>query len=135
MSHLRLKRILGCDERRRRATATHDPIMVMLVVNMNTGIKNFEYFNAVFGNMIQNEVLLSDDMLEIEEENDKFSEVVLRAIDSETHLTKYTDAKEFIKKKYELENKLTKIQKESKCVGTIESLRKDQIELLRMYEQ
>ena len=81
----------------------------MLVVNMNTGIKNFEYFNAVFGNMIQNEVLLSDDMLEIEEENDKFSGVALRAIDSETYLTNYTDTTELIKKNGDLENKLMKI--------------------------
>ena len=57
--------ILACDERRRRATTKHDPRMLVPVLNTNSGIKNFECFNATFGNMIQNEALLSDGMLDI----------------------------------------------------------------------
>ena len=52
--------------------------------------------------MIQNEVLLSDDILHIEEENDKLSGVVLRAIDSETRLTKSNDVDKLIKKNDDL---------------------------------
>ena len=57
--------------------------MLVPVLNINAKIKNFESFNAAFRNMIQNEVILSINILEIEEENDKSSGVALRAIDSE----------------------------------------------------
>ena len=59
--------ILVHHERQRKSTVNHDPRMLVQVLNMNAGIHTFESFNVAFVNMIQNEALLSDDMLEIEE--------------------------------------------------------------------
>ena len=52
----------------------------------------------------------------------------------DTYLRKHVDADEIIQKNLDLEDKLTQVREETKCIGTSESLNKDKTELLRLHE-
>ena len=44
--------ILYIDKRRRKVTIKYDPKMLVPMLNVNPGIKNFQSFNVVFNNII-----------------------------------------------------------------------------------
>ena len=71
----------------------------------------------------------------MEEFNAEINGVALRAINHETHVSKYVDAAELIAKNADLEDKLTKIQQEVRHICTKDTLTKDQIELLQIHER
>ena len=103
--------VLHFDKRRRKVTIKHDPKMLIPVLNINPGIKNFQSFNVAFSNVIQNEGLSNDKLIDFDLESDweGIEGMVLRTIDSETHLNKHVDAAELISKNENIENKLFKI--------------------------
>ena len=123
------EKILCLDERQRTGTIEHDPNMLVPVLNVNPGVKNFQSFNVAFNNIIQDEVFFDDDLILAHDANvdQEMEGVALNAIDPNTHLTKYEDAVELVSKNADLEDKLMKLQKEFKLIGTKDVLSKDQI--------
>lgn len=103
--------VLYLDEHKRKVTIKHDPKMLVPVLNVNPGIKNFESFNVAFHNVIQGDALLSDDLFTFDtDEDDEITGVALRSIDEKAHLSKYLDAADIIAKNADLEDKLLRIQ-------------------------
>ena len=109
--------------------------MLVPVLNVNPGIRNYQSFHKAFCSIIHN------DGLNIEEDpiiDSNFIEndgIALSALDPKTHLSKYVDAVELISKNKDLERKLSKVQEEAKLIGTAETLSKDQGELLCLHER
>ena len=127
--------VLYLDERKRKVTIKHDPKMLVPVLNVNLGIKNFESFNVAFHNVIQGDALLSDDLFTFDtDEDDEITGVALRSIDEKAHLSKYLDAADIIAKNADLEDKLLQIQQDVKQICTKDTLDRNQRELLQLHE-
>ena len=70
------------------------------MLNVNPGMKSFQSFNVAFNNLIQDEGFFDDEFI-LPSDLYVYQEaegVALRAIDSNTHLTKHKDAAELISK-------------------------------------
>ena len=109
--------------------------MLVPVLNINPGIRNFQSFHVAFQNVIQDENnILSDDIL-MDEIDDEINGVALNTINQEVHVSKYADTAVLIAQNADLEDKLTTIQKEAKYICRKDTLNQDQLELLQLYEQ
>ena len=107
--------------------------MLVPVLNLNLDIRNYQSFTKAFCSLIHDDGMdLEDGAISIEENN---YSVALWVIDAETHLNKYEDAVELIKKNKDLEQKLAKVQEEAYQIGTAETLWKDQSKLLRIHKR
>ena len=54
------------DNRWRTVTIKYDPNMLVPVLNVNLDIKNFQSFNVIFSNIIQDEVFYKDFILALD---------------------------------------------------------------------
>ena len=111
------------DTDNKKVTIKHDPKMLVPVLNMNLGVRNYQSFHKAFCSLIHDDGQdLEDEALSIEEDNHG---VALQTIDANTHLNKYVDTVELINKNKDLEEKLAKVQEEARQIGTKETLSKD----------
>ena len=55
--------ILYLDERQRIVTIKYNPNMLVPLLNINPGIKNFQFFNVAFSNIIQDEACFDEDFI------------------------------------------------------------------------
>lgn len=119
--------------RQRKVTIKHDPRMLVPVLNVNPGIRNYQSFSKAFCSLIQDDGMdVEDEAISIEEDDHG---VALQSINTDSHLNKYVDAVKLINKNQDLEKKLAKVQEEARMIGTSETLSKDQTELLRIHER
>ena len=63
--------VLFLDKCKRKVTMKYDPKMLVPVLNVNIGIKNFASFNVAFLNAIQGNALLLDDLFAFDTEDDE----------------------------------------------------------------
>ena len=112
--------------------------MLVLVLTVNPGIKNYQSFSTVFCSAIQKELdfqCLLEENIETSTYEDGCEGVFLRSIDAKHHLSAHKDSAEIIKHNEYLENELLKVQEEARVVGTSSTLNKNQLELLKIHER
>lgn len=122
-------------QRTRRFTIKHDPKMLVPILTVNLGIKNYRSFSTAFCSITQKEPdfqCLPEDHIENSTYEDGHH--CLRSIDARRHLSACKDAAETIKHNEDLENKLLKVQEEARRIGTASTFNKDQLELVKNCE-
>ena len=109
--------------------------MLILVLNINLGIANFSSLNIEFTNSSQDSIALPVNLLSIKESNldSGYEDTALRAIDSNSYLTKHNYLQKLAAKYPNLEDELLKIQKKAKRNGIRDTLLKGKLELLQIY--
>ena len=77
---------------------------------------------------------MTEDCIESSTFEEDYEGSCLRYIDVNSHFPLCTDAYELMKHNEDLQDKLGKVQDESRCIGTSSTLTRDQQDLLRIYE-
>ena len=104
--------ILLFDKRTKRVNVKNNPKMLVPVLTVNLGIKNYQSFSTAFCSAIQKVPdfqCLPEYYIDNSTSEDGHEGVFLRSIGTERHLSACKDAAEIMKHNEDLENKLQKV--------------------------